>query len=96
MELWIRSQDKEKLLVVGELELDCYNANKKDYWTVNNYGSALGTYKTKERALEVLDDIQACKDALTMFESFSQKERKELAKELLNKKESFTYVMPQE
>lgn len=58
MELWIRTQDKEKLLVVYELELDCYSANRKDYWTINNYGSTLGTYKSKERALEVLDEIQ--------------------------------------
>ena len=54
MELWIRSQDREYL---EKLE--------KIYLWKNSFGeykidgkSELGTYKTKERALEVLDEIQ--------------------------------------
>ena len=60
MELWIRSQKNNKirpiLIKVESLELgddlegmDCIVAN-------NLYN--LGTYKTKERALEVLNEIQ--------------------------------------
>jgi len=56
MELWIRSQDKEKLLKVDEIHL---GLNKEyvdsDIW-VNNW--IVGEYETKERALEVLDEIQ--------------------------------------
>ena len=56
MELWIRSQDKKKLYNVKNLELDnletgiCYES--RDNFVL------LGKYKSKERALEVLDEIQ--------------------------------------
>lgn len=56
MELWIRSQNKKKLYNVKNLELDnletgiCYES--RDNFVL------LGKYKSKERALEVLDEIQ--------------------------------------
>lgn len=69
MDLYIRSQDKEVLTKVNNL---CYYTRKdvvefiseeelsKDIqhviWSPD--GSILGYYKTKERALEVLDEIQ--------------------------------------
>lgn len=55
MELWIRSQDKENLSKAEHLGV----YNEKIY--VNGYednGYCIGIYKTKERALEVLDEIQ--------------------------------------
>ena len=55
MDLWVRSQDRENLSKVEHLGV----FNKKIY--VNGYeesGYCIGTYKTKERALEVLDEIQ--------------------------------------
>ena len=55
MELWIRSQDREKLSKAEYLGV----YQKKIY--VDGYkenGYCIGTYKTKERALEVLDEIQ--------------------------------------
>ena len=55
MDLWVRSQDRENLSKVEHLGV----FNKKIY--VNGYeesGCCIGTYKTKERALEVLDEIQ--------------------------------------
>lgn len=57
MELWIRSQDRQKLVKPLELELD----NDKTGLYCNYYSSCdvfVGKYKTKERALEVLDEIQ--------------------------------------
>ena len=54
MELWIRSQDKEILLKVNELEIEENMIIAFD----NSKYQCLGTYKTKERALEVLDKIQ--------------------------------------
>ena len=59
MELWIRSQDKELLMKSPELR---YNQKGNDhgilaYDTLGIY-RILGVYKTKERALEVLDEIQ--------------------------------------
>ena len=52
MELWIRSQDKTDLVKVDRLTIDDTNSIFGDY---NDF--YLGTYKTKERALEVLDAI---------------------------------------
>lgn len=57
MELWIRSQDKEVLTRV----VDIWKvADKNEIWSQSSFAikNCLGTYKTKERALEVLDEIQ--------------------------------------
>ena len=61
MELWIRSQKNENLrpmlLKVTEFEIGDYVADE-DCIVVNNL-HCVGIYKTKERALEVLDEIQS-------------------------------------
>lgn len=62
MELWVRAQDRETLLKVENFSIDNENYilgnlisddNKSicDYWR-------LGHYKTKERCLQILDEIQ--------------------------------------
>lgn len=69
MELWIRSSAKTNLLKARFLTaMDGKTFYKKNEWeyegyTICNVGDnggyeLLGTYKTKERALEVLDEIQ--------------------------------------
>lgn len=64
MELWIRSQDKKRLLRCNFIETcDPVEVLESDYDIVgyfdDNIGyETLGTYETKERALEVLDEIQ--------------------------------------
>lgn len=57
MELWIRSQDKEVLTRVIDIWKD---ADKNEIWSKSSFATknCLGIYKTKERALEVLDEIQ--------------------------------------
>ena len=59
MELWIRSQDKTRL---GKIELIEYQEDDYGFylfgWKDKFEGTRLATYKTKERALEVLDEIQ--------------------------------------
>ncbi len=65
MELWVRSQDKKNLVKVRQISLN-YQNNKQIianyipelYENSGGYYELLGTYKTKERALEVLDEIQ--------------------------------------
>ena len=55
MELWVRSQDKEELVKAERLSV----YNKRIY--INEYdenGYCIGIYATRERALEVLDEIQ--------------------------------------
>ena len=55
MELWIRSQDKTILTKINE---DIYIYDNLDKTsTIRTDKWQLGTYKTKERALEVLDEI---------------------------------------
>ena len=70
MELWIRSSQRKNLIQCKALAIlegkDVYANDKKcheydkyiicELW--NNGVTPLGTYKTKERALEVLDEIQ--------------------------------------
>lgn len=82
MELWIRSQDRERLVKINNAEIQHHysykdahekyllpngnfeyrNVQKKDKYIKSvimcNDEIFLGEYKTKERALEVLDEIQ--------------------------------------
>lgn len=57
MELWVRSQDKRILQKVDNIFLDVNYGNKR-ISTYDGNNIELGTYKTKERALEVLTEIQ--------------------------------------
>ncbi len=75
MELWIRSQNKESLTKVSNV---VYTYKKGDLYTdvrgKHNIGTyydnleLLGTYETKERALEVLDEIQNILNPMIVFE----------------------------
>ena len=58
MDLWIRSQDKRKLVKSGYLTLFLSDTTWFIY-TDTNTGEPfeIGKYKTEERALEVLDEI---------------------------------------
>lgn len=67
MNLWIRSQDKKDLVKVNSLwimdnqiwmEVPFYENHKKLGLTISGHNHKLAEYKTKERALEVLDEIQ--------------------------------------
>lgn len=88
MELWIRSQDKEKLLKCDDITIKNHRYDTMDeygnrcinykgyeivgYFDKNTEYETLGTYKTKERALEVLDEIQELikpKQIITTYES---------------------------
>ena len=54
MELWIRSQDKWELHKVEHLKIEM----EENYFNIMSGINILGTYNTRERALEVLDEIQ--------------------------------------
>ncbi len=62
MELWVRSQDKHNLIKVTNLSIsrDYDYKDNEHYYTIREYeyGTVLGYYKSKERALEILDEIQ--------------------------------------
>lgn len=71
MNLWIRSQDKEDL-VNNPLRI-YYDCNYEGVHKVvaNTYDETiyLGTYKTKERALEILNEIQNILNPLIIFKN---------------------------
>ncbi len=56
MDLWIRSQDKEKLLKVNDIAIEMNMIY--GYFDKNTEYEHLGSYASRERALEVLDEIQ--------------------------------------
>ena len=58
MELWIRSQDRRILQKVDNIYLNANYDNKRICSFIDGDEMELGTYETKERALEVLDEIQ--------------------------------------
>lgn len=58
MELWIRSQDKETLRLAEMLDIYDLSDDEGQCWVIEECGTDMGYYKSKERALEVLDEIQ--------------------------------------
>lgn len=60
MNLWIRSQDRTKLVKVDNISyMDMAEDYEKEVHSLwNDCKGILGTYASKERALEVLDEIQ--------------------------------------
>lgn len=56
MNLWIRSQDREKIVNCNDIVVN--GSSIIGYFDKDTEYEDLGTYKSKERALEVLDEIQ--------------------------------------
>ena len=55
MDLWIRSQDRTFLRKVNKIGI----LEGRDFWSIDeNLTVSFGKYKTKERALEVLNEIE--------------------------------------
>ena len=59
MELWIRSQDRELLVLAKgfEFQYTSYDGGYQIFAVWQNNYQMVGKYKNKERALEVLDEI---------------------------------------
>ena len=77
MNLWVRNQDKTILQKVDNLLIsDGYNAGG----TFNIYTNSLpaqnvlGRYKTKERAIEILDEIQSLLQPTIEYKPIVQEE----------------------
>ena len=67
MELWIRSQDKKQLLKCEALLIERVGNNRFGIRAfTKNYDFNIANYETKERALEVLDEIQQLLKGLYM------------------------------
>ncbi len=83
MNLWIRSQDKEILKKFKMLEIS--ESNRGSYYIISGE-YVIGEYKTRERALEILDDIQ--------HEILNKQELQRL--EFLRQEETIVVEMPEE
>ena len=62
MSIWVRSQDKMQLVKIDEIHIKVDEDGFVGIWVDDkkeNLKYFLGTYKSKEKALEVLDEIQA-------------------------------------
>lgn len=73
MNLWVRSQDKRILQKVDNIFLDANYENKR-ISTYDGDNIELGTYKTKERAIEILDEIQSLLQPTIKYEPIVQEE----------------------
>ena len=101
MELWIRSQDKECLMKVDRIDYD-YSTHTHRIMA-NGYETLIGLYETKERALEVLDEIQnilkpqlIIKDSGKIIGSFEDTIVREGATYELKELSTYLYQMPKE
>ena len=101
MELWIRSQDKRILQKVDNVFLNA-NYDNKRISTYDGDSTTLGEYKTKERALEVLDEIQnilkpqlIIKDSGKIIGSFEDTIVREGATYELKEFSTYVYQMPE-
>lgn len=83
MNLWIRSQDKNKLIKIDGIAL---TPSEISIYAINDKG-ILGTYSSKKRALEVLSDIQNIINAKTIikFKEFVPKEHLQRVKDAIDK-----------
>lgn len=95
MELWIRSQNKERIRLVDNIRI--YQEEGQIDFNIQDSGSILGTYATKERALEVLDDIKNHICDLEVIKTYASmvnlKGNEEKMKKLF---QSLVYQMPEE
>ena len=109
MELWIRSQDRGSLVKVDNLYVSvgnyiCYYVEKGKEIPNTYYrpSGELGRYKTKERALEVLDEIQnilkpqsVIKNSGKIIGSFEDTLVREGATYELKELSTYVYQMPE-
>lgn len=64
MELWIRTKQKKQLIECHQLSVGFnvvtrfFRSSRTEWWIIANETERLGCYKTKERCLEIIDEIQ--------------------------------------
>ena len=105
MELWIRSQDKTSLYKIDNVYIHEDEDKTIHIWTdgINKYLKYyLGGYKSKERALKVLDEIQALLKPKVLLNSgkilgsFEDTIYKEPDKVEIQELNTIVYEMPKE
>ena len=107
MELWVRSQDKKILQKVNKLYATTYSEEAgygiyylryDDLEDIDDCDVPLGFYKSKERALEVLDEIQnSILGILTLEDIEAQEIKKYTGRATFSKiTKQLVYIMPEE
>lgn len=97
MDLWIRTQDREKLIQVFTIEVDTWHDADSNKITISDGNdNDLGSYETKERAIEVLNEIQEHRDVLVLLELVPNSEKMKGLTEFHKLRDSLTYEMPKE
>ena len=76
MELWIRSQDKECLMKVDRIDYDYSDHTHRIM--ANGYETLIGLYETKERAIEILNEIQGLMQLKIIYKPTVQEEHNTL------------------
>lgn len=99
MDLWIRSQDEEFLMKIDNINLGLDVDSNESYRLFTFVGGAvtsftLGIYKSRERALEVLDEIQ--KKINDIHKDYLLCCMREKGSYEVIAFENFTYEMPKE
>lgn len=87
MDLWIRTQDKKLLIPIKKMITNTCEGLFYD-------GIILGTYKTKQRALEVLDEIQSF--LILGNDDFNEQGLCESYNNIVASKNTIIYEMPKE
>lgn len=95
MDLWIRSQNKKCLIRASMFNLDNDETGIYCYSNEENF-CLLGKYKTKERALEVLDEIQRLISLDLLNENISYQEADIYLKTAMLDRMARIYEMPKE
>lgn len=100
MELWIRSQSRQNLMKANDIVAE---DNKIAVYKENENSTIVGKYKTEERALEVLDEIQKIlkpqlilKDSGKIIGTFEDTIIREGATYELKELTTYVYEMPKE
>ena len=98
MELWIRSQDKEKLVLTKGFETQHtnYDGGCQIFAVWENNYQMVGKYKTKKRALEVLDEIQNKIKPEYMLRNINRPDEPPQYEAYYEEKPTIIYEMPQE
>lgn len=99
MELWIRSQDREKLVKIND-KIYCEHSEEPldeygdvlYFYDISTDADILGTYSTEERALEVLDEIQNI--LVPDIKLLSKKINEDQEDDLSNLKTLFSVIQP--
>ena len=94
MDLWILSQKKDKLVKTNLVRLDYFKdkLTNEEFYIITNDDYDFGVYKTEERALEVIGEIQ--KLLVPDIKLLSKKINEDQEDDLSDLKTLFSVIQP--